>query len=55
MNKSINEMIRIIDATEIEREYVKRKFKSNAELINMKAKNTFITTLSSSVIKCYYG
>ena len=55
MNKLINKMIRIIDATEIEREYVKRKFDSNAELIDIEVRNTFLITLSSLVIKCYYS
>ena len=53
--KSINEILRIEDAREVEKQYIKYKFKHTHEFIDIKARNTFSTNQSIAKMKCYYG
>ena len=54
--KSINEIIRIIDAKEDEDDYVKNKLGHIHDMIDIEARNAFkVGKVTTSMLKCVYG
>ena len=53
--RGVNEMIRIVDAKQVEFEYVKSKLPEIAELINLEARMVCTKAAMISTIKCMYS
>ena len=55
-SKSIKEVIRVIDASQEELKYAKRKYKSHADFVGIEARNSFqINQVITSMIKFLHG
>ena len=55
-SRSINEVIRILDAREEESKYAERKYRYKKDFIDIEARNTFnIGKVTASMIKCAHG
>ena len=55
ISRAINETIRIVDAIEIEKQYVQYKILINNELIDIEARVYFKVGVTVGMLKCCYG
>ena len=54
--KSVNEVIRIMDAKESEEEYCRNKLGYKYDMVDLEARNAFkVGKVTRSMIKCVYG